>query len=137
MIDYLKDIHRLLYLPRTPAVISGENFKVVPINEPYLYVDRNCHIDEFDEPQQLVRLAVFNVGGGTLKVNSVRIPPSSKTWLKRTQSQGSEEVNLIVSLKKDIFHNFDKSIFPIVKSCLFFYLLFSPVKLLLVKPSIF
>ena len=91
MIDHLKDIHRMLYLPVAPE--SEElPFKVTPINDPYLYTDANIYVDTFDNPNQSVKVMVSNVGGGKLNVERVSIPRVHGTWVKR--AQGSKRATL-------------------------------------------
>jgi hypothetical protein len=91
MIDHLKNIHRVLYLPTAPT--SEEPlFKVTPINEPYLYTDANIYVDTFDNPNQSVKVMVSNVGGGKLNVGRVSIPRVYGNWIKR--AHGSKPVTL-------------------------------------------
>lgn len=91
MIDHLKDIHRVLYLPAAPE--SEElSFKVTPINEPYLYTDANIYVDTFDNPNQPVKVMVSNVGGGKLNVERISIPRVHGAWVKR--AQGSKRATL-------------------------------------------
>ena len=91
MIDHLKDIHRVLYLPAAPE--SEElPFKVTPINEPYLYTDANIYVDTFDNPNQSVKVMVSNVGDGKLRVERIRIPRGFEKWIKR--AEGSKPATL-------------------------------------------
>ncbi len=91
MINHLKNIHRVLYLP---TVTESEElpFKVTPINDPYLYTDANIYIDTFDTPNQPVKVIVSNVGGGKLDVERISIPRVYGKWIKR--SRGSKQVKL-------------------------------------------
>lgn len=91
MIDHLKDIHRVLYLP---AALESEEppFKVTPINDPYLYTDANIYVDTFDNPNQSVKVMVSNVGGGKLHVERIRIPRGFEKWIKR--AEGSKPTTL-------------------------------------------
>ena len=82
MINHLKDIHRKLYLPRMQDSTDAP-FKVTPTAEPYLYTDPNLTVDTFDNPNQSVKVAVSNVGGGKLEVERIRIPRASSAWVKR------------------------------------------------------
>ena len=91
MIDHLKHIHRVLYLPAAPES-EEPPFKVTPINEPYLYTDANIYVDTFDNPNQLVRGMVSNVGGGKLNVERISIPRVYGEWIKR--AQGSKRATL-------------------------------------------
>ena len=91
MINHLKNIHRVLYLP--PASESEEPpFKVTPINDPYLYTEANIYVDTFDNPNQSVKVIVSNVGGGKLDVERISIPRVYGKWIKRVQ--GSKRVTL-------------------------------------------
>ena len=91
MIDHLKNIHGVLYLPAAPE--SEEfPFKVTPINEPYLYTDANIYVDTFDNPNQSVKVMVSNVGGGKLNVERVSIPRVYGNWIKR--AHGSKPTTL-------------------------------------------
>ena len=108
MIDHLKEIHSVVYLP--PAPDSGESsFKVTPINEPYLYTDANLYVDTFDNPNQSVKVTVSNAGGGALKVDRIRIPREFGGWVKRgekvtpatlTATSSSLEIELKLALKE-------------------------------------
>ena len=108
MIDHLKEIHSVVYLP--PAPDSGEPpFKVIPIDEPYLYTDANIYADTFDSPNQSVKVIVSNAGGGTLKVDRIRIPRESEGWVKRgekvtpatlTTTSSPLEIELKLALKE-------------------------------------
>ena len=91
MIDHLKNIHRVLYLPAAPES-EEPPFKVTPINEPYLYTDANIYVDTFDNPNQPVKVMVSNVGGGKLNVGRVSIPRVHGNWIKR--AQGSKQATL-------------------------------------------
>ena len=91
MINHLKDIHRLLYLPTAPES-EKPSFKVTPINDPYLYTDANIYVDTFDNPNQSVKVMVSNVGGGRLNVERVSIPRMYGEWIKR--ARGSKQVTL-------------------------------------------
>lgn len=91
MINHLKDIHRLLYLPAAPES-EEPPFKVIPINEPYLYTDANIYVDTFDNPNQSVKVRISNVGGGKLDVERISIPRVYGEWIKR--AQGSKRVTL-------------------------------------------
>ncbi len=82
MINHLKSIHRLLYLPAAPES-EEPPFKVTPINDPYLYTDANICVEAFDNPNQTVKVAVSNVGGGTLQVARIRIPRVCGKWIKQ------------------------------------------------------
>ena len=84
MINHLKDIHRLLYLPTAPES-EKPSFKVTPINDPYLYTDANIYVDTFDNPNQSVKVKVSNVGGGKLNVERISIPRVYGKWIKRAQ----------------------------------------------------
>ena len=91
MINHLKNIHSVLYLP--PAPESEElPFKVTPINAPYLYTDANIYVDTFDNPNQSVKVLVSNVGGGKLNVERVSIPRVYGNWIKR--AHGSKRATL-------------------------------------------
>ena len=91
MIDHLKDIHCVLYLPAAPE--SEElPFKVTPINEPYLYTDAKICLKTFDNPNQSVKVMVSNVGGGKLNVGRVSIPRAYGNWIKR--AHGSKRATL-------------------------------------------
>ena len=92
MIDHLKNIHRVLYLPAAPES-EEPPFKVTPINDPYLYTDANIYVDTFDNPNQSVKVMVSNVGGGKLNVERVSIPRAYGNWIKR--AQGSKRATLI------------------------------------------
>ena len=108
MINHLKEIHHVVYLP--PAPDSDEPpFKVTPIDEPYLYTDANLYVDTFDNPNQSVKVTVSNVGGGTLQVERIRIPRASGGWVKRgekstpvvlTATSEPLEIELKLALKK-------------------------------------
>ena len=91
MIYHLKKIHSELYLPLAPES-EEPPFKVIPINEPYLYTDANIYVDTFDNPNQSVKVRVSNVGGGRLDVERVSIPRVYGKWIKR--AQGSKRVTL-------------------------------------------
>ena len=91
MIDHLKDIHRVLYLPAAPDP-EEPPFKVTPINEPYLYTDANIYVDTFDNPNQSVKVEVSNVGDGKLHVERIRIPRGFEKWIKR--AEGSKPATL-------------------------------------------
>ena len=91
MINHLKNIHGVLYLPAAPE--SEElPFKVTLINEPYLYTDANVYVDTFDNPSQSVKVMVSNVGGGKLNVGRISIPHVYGKWIKR--ARGSKRVTL-------------------------------------------
>ena len=92
MIDHLKKIHSLLYLPMAPESEEPPPFKVTPINEPYLYTDANIYVDTFDNPNQSVKVMVSNVGGGRLNVERISIPRVYGEWIKR--AQGSKRATL-------------------------------------------
>lgn len=108
MIDHLKEIHSVVYLP--PAPDSGEpSFKVIPIDEPYLYTDANLYVDTFDNPNQSVKVTVSNAGGGALKVDRIRIPREFGGWVKRgkkvtpatlTTTSSPLEIELKLALKE-------------------------------------
>ena len=85
MIDHLKKIHRILYLPRVDKPVKP-SFKVTPITEPYLYTDTNLYVDAFDSPIQSVKVEVSNIGGGNLYVERIRIPQAYGKWVKRAES---------------------------------------------------
>ena len=85
MIDHLKKIHRILYLPRVDKPVKP-SFKVTPITEPYLYTDTNLYVDAFDSPIQSVKVEVSNIGGGNLYVERIRIPQAYGKWVKRVES---------------------------------------------------
>ena len=95
MIDHLKKIHRILYLPRVDKPVKP-SFKVTPITEPYLYTDTNLYVDAFDSPIQSVKILdspiqsvkveVSNIGGGNLYVERIRIPQAYGKWVKRAES---------------------------------------------------
>ena len=91
MIDHLKDIHRVLYLP-TALESEEPPFKVTPINDPYLYTDANIYMDTFDNPNQSVKVMVSNVGDGKLHVERIRIPRGFEKWIKR--AEGSKPATL-------------------------------------------
>ena len=91
MINHLKNIHHVLYLPSAPES-EEPPFKVTPINEPYLYTDANIYVDTFDNPNQPVKVMVSNVGGGKLNVGRVSIPRVHGNWIKR--AHGSKPVTL-------------------------------------------
>lgn len=84
MIHHLKAIHRQLYLPPAPAAPELP-FTVTPINEPYLYTEPAIYVDRLENPTPTVKMHVSNVGGGTLRVERVRIPRACSRWVKRTQ----------------------------------------------------
>ena len=84
MINHLKNIHHLLYLPRAPES-EEPPFKVTPINDPYLYTDANIYVDTFDNPNQSVKVIVSNVGDGRLDVERISIPRVYGKWIKRAQ----------------------------------------------------
>jgi len=84
MINHLKSIHSELYLPRAPES-EKLPFKVIPINDPYLYTDANIYVDTFDNPNQSVKVRVSNVGGGKLNVERISIPRVYGKWIKRAQ----------------------------------------------------
>ena len=92
MIDHLKKIHSLLYLPMAPESEEPPPFKVTPINEPYFYTDANIYVDRFDNPNQSVKVMVSNVGGGRLNVERISIPRVYGEWIKR--AQGSKQATL-------------------------------------------
>ena len=108
MINHLKEIHRELYLPR--ATGSAESsFKVRPIDEPYLHTDADLYLDAFDNPNQSIRVMVSNAGGGTLRVDGIRIPRVSGGWVKRgkkstptalTATSDPLEIELKLALKE-------------------------------------
>ena len=108
MINHLKKIHGTLYLPQ--AMDSVElPFKVTPIDEPYLYTDANLYVDTFDNPNQSVKVTVSNAGGGTLKVDRIRIPREFGGWVKRgnrstpatlTTTSDPLEIELKLALKE-------------------------------------
>ena len=84
MINHLKSIHSELYLPR--ATESEKlPFKVIPVNDPYLYTDANIYVDTFDNPNQSVKVKVSNVGGGKLNVERISIPRVYGKWIKRAK----------------------------------------------------
>ena len=91
MIDHLKNIHSVLYLPAAPEP-EEPPFKVTPINDPYLYTDANIYVDTFDNPNQSVKVMVSNVGGGKLNVERISIPRVHGAWVKR--AQGSKRATL-------------------------------------------
>ncbi len=91
MIDHLKDIHRVLYLPAAPES-EEPPFKVTPINDPYLYTDANIYVDTFDNPNQSVKVMVSNVGDGKLHVERIRVPRGFEKWIKR--AEGSKPATL-------------------------------------------
>lgn len=91
MIDHLKDIHRVLYLPAAPES-EEPPFKVTPINDPYLYTDASIYVDTFDNPNQSVKVMVSNVGDGKLHVERIRIPRGFEKWIKR--AEGSKPATL-------------------------------------------
>ena len=108
MINHLKEIHRKLYLPRAPDS-AKPLFKVTPIDEPYLYTDAYLHVDTFDNPNQSVKVAALNVGGGTLQVERIRIPREFGGWVKRrkksipaalTTTSEPLEIELALALKE-------------------------------------
>lgn len=82
MINHLKEIHRKLYLPSITAS-TKRSYTVRSIDEPYLYADSFVYVDKFDDLRQTVSIPVYNVGGGTLKVNSIDIESPANVWLKR------------------------------------------------------
>jgi len=82
MIEHLKNIHDKLYLPSV-AVPIERNYDIVPIEEPYLYASPSITPDEIDEPQQVISIPIYNVGGGALKVKGIEIDKKGKNWLKR------------------------------------------------------
>ena len=84
MIHHLKAIHRQLYLPPASDA-SALPFTVTPIDEPYLYTEPDIYVDRFEHPTPTVKVRVWNVGGGTLRVERVRIPRACSGWVKRTQ----------------------------------------------------
>ena len=91
MINHLKNIHSVLYLP--PAPESEEPpFKVTPINDLYLYTEANIYVDTFDNPNQSVKVIVSNVGGGKLDVERISIPRVYGNWIKRVH--GSKQATL-------------------------------------------
>ena len=91
MINHLKEIHSVLYLPLAQPKIES-SFKVTPINDPYLYTDPNIYVDTFDNPNQSLKVMVSNVGGGELSVERVSIRRVYGKWIKR--AQGSKPVKL-------------------------------------------
>ena len=91
MINHLKNVHRLLYLPAAPEP-EELPFKVTPINDPYLYTDANIYVDTYDNPIQSVKVMVSNVGGGKLDVERISIPRVYGKWIKR--SRGSKPATL-------------------------------------------
>ena len=91
MINHLKNIHRVLYLPPAPEPEESP-FKVTPINDPYLYTDANIYVDTFDNPNQSVKVMVSNVGGGKLNVERISIPHVHGKWIKR--AHGSKRATL-------------------------------------------
>ena len=75
MINHLKEIHHIVYLP--PAPDSGESsHKVTLIEEPYLYADANLYVDTFNNPIQSVKVTVSNVGGGNAAGRADSYPAS-------------------------------------------------------------
>lgn len=107
MISQLKEIHRIVYLPK---VRHNEEplFKVMPIDEPYLYTDADLYVDTFDTPNPSVKVAVLNVGGGKLQVDQIQIPRGSGKWVQRgakvtpatlTTSSEPLEIELELALK--------------------------------------
>ena len=84
MIQHLKAIHRQLYLPQAQAA-PALPFTVAPINEPYLYTESAISVDRLEHPTPTVKVRVSNVGGGTLRVERMRIPRACSRWVKRTQ----------------------------------------------------
>ncbi len=84
MIHHLKAIHRQLYLPPASDA-SALPFTVTPIDEPYLYTEPDIYADRFEHPTPTVKVRAWNVGGGTLRVERVRIPRACSSWVKRTQ----------------------------------------------------
>ena len=107
MINHLKAIHKIAYLPKVPHS-EEPPFKVTPIDEPYLYTDATLYVNTFDNPNQSVKVIVSNVGGGTLQVDRIRIPRDSGRWIKRrkkvtpaTLTTASEplEIELELALK--------------------------------------
>ena len=91
MINHLKNIHSVLYLPAAPES-EEPPFKVTPINDPYLYTDANIYVDTFDNPNQTVKVMVSNVGGGKLNVERISIPRVYGKWIKR--AGGSQSATL-------------------------------------------
>ena len=82
MINHLKKIHRILYLPQSKEPIDLP-FKVTPVNEPYPYTDAKISVNTFDNPIQPVKVKVHNVGGGRLTVERISIPNAYSKWVKR------------------------------------------------------
>ncbi len=82
MINHLKEIHRILYLPQSKEPIDLP-FKVTPVNEPYPYTDAKISVNTFDNPIQPVKVKVYNVGGGRLTVERISIPNAYGKWVKR------------------------------------------------------
>ena len=108
MINHLKEIYSTVYLPKAPHA-EEPLFKIVPIDEPYLYTDANLYADTFDNPNQSVKVTVSNVGGGTLKVERIRIPREFGGWVKRgekvtpatlTTTSSPLEIELKLALKE-------------------------------------
>lgn len=93
MIHHLKAIHRQLYLPPAPEA-AALPFTVTPIDAPYLYTEPNIYVDRFEHPTPTVKVRVWNVGGGTLRVERVRIPRACSSWVKRTQKSRATELKV-------------------------------------------
>ena len=108
MINRLKAIHRKLSWPQ--ALNSPEaQFRVTPINDPYLYADANLYVDTFENPNQSVKIKVSNVGGGRLSVERIRIPRGFERWIRRVKGPQSatltsdskpKEIELNILLKE-------------------------------------
>ena len=108
MINHLKAIHRKLSWPQ--ALDSPEaQFRVTPINDPYLYTDANLYVDTFGNLNQSVKIKVSNVGGGRLSVERIRIPRGFERWIKRVKAPQSatltsnsepKEIELNILLKE-------------------------------------
>ena len=84
MIHHLKAIHRQLYLPPASEA-AALPFTVTPIDEPYLFTEPDIYVDRFEHSTPTVKVRAWNVGGGTLRVERVRIPRACSSWVKRTQ----------------------------------------------------
>lgn len=82
MINHLKEIHDVLYLPRIDKPINP-SIKVTPITVPYPYTDAKISVKTFEDPIQPVKVKVYNVGGGQLTVERISIPNAYSRWVKR------------------------------------------------------
>ena len=117
MIDHLKKIHRILYLPRVDKPVKP-SFKVTPITEPYLYTDTNLYVDAFDSPIQSVKAEVSNIGGGNLYVERIRIPQAYGKWVKRAESPKTDNTHIKIRSYRDrTEHSPERTAKSIIREC--------------------